>query len=200
MYCNNLDLFMLETLEKLFNSKARVRLLRFFLNHPKEKFLLPEISSRVKINSKGIRKEVNNLVKSGFLKIKQANKKKYYFSNPKFILYDELKELVFKGNPASSKEIAKKIKNVGQIKLALISGSLINSEKGRVDIFIVGENLNKVKLKRFLEDIESEIGKGISYAAMNADEFNYRRNMFDKFILDILEGPREILIDRMKIS
>ncbi len=191
---------MLETLEKLFNSKARVRLLRFFLNHPKEKFLLPEISSRVKINSKGIRKEVNNLVKSGFLKIKQANKKKYYFSNPKFILYDELKELVFKGNPASSKEIAKKIKNVGQIKLALISGSLINSEKGRVDIFIVGENLNKVKLKRFLEDIESEIGKGISYAAMNADEFNYRRNMFDKFILDILEGPREILIDRMKIS
>jgi len=191
---------MLETLEKLFNSKARVRLLRFFLNHPKEKFLLPEISSRVKINSKGIRKEVNNLVKSGFLKIKQANKKKYYFSNPKFILYDELKELVFKGNPASSKEIAKKIKNVGQIKLALISGSLINSEKGRVDIFIVGENLNKVKLKRFLEDIESEIGKGISYAAMNADEFNYRRNMFDKFVLDILEGPREILIDRMKIS
>ena len=200
MYCNNLDLFMLETLEKLFNSKARVRLLRFFLNHPKEKFLLPEISSRVKINSKGIRKEVNNLVKSGFLKIKQANKKKYYFSNPKFILYDELKELVFKGNPASSKEIAKKIKNIGQIKLALISGSLINSEKGRVDIFIVGENLNKVKLKRFLEDIESEIGKGISYAAMNADEFNYRRNMFDKFVLDILEGPREILIDRMKIS
>jgi len=191
---------MLETLEKLFNSKARVRLLRFFLNHPKEKFLLPEISSRVKINSKGIRKEVNNLVKSGFLKIKQANKKKYYFSNPKFILYDELKELVFKGNPASSKEIAKKIKNIGQIKLALISGSLINSEKGRVDIFIVGENLNKVKLKRFLEDIESEIGKGISYAAMNADEFNYRRNMFDKFVLDILEGPREILIDRMKIS
>jgi len=200
MYCNNLDLFMLETLEKLFNSKARVRLLRFFLNHPKEKFLLPEISSRVKINSKGIRKEVNNLVKSGFLKIKQANKKKYYFSNPKFILYDELKELVFKGNPASSKEIAKKVKNIGQIKLALISGSLINSEKGRVDIFIVGENLNKVKLKRFLEDIESEIGKGISYAAMNADEFNYRRNMFDKFVLDILEGPREILIDRMKIS
>ena len=191
---------MLEILEKLFNSKARVRLLRFFLNHPREKFLLPEISLRVKINSKSVRKEVNNLIKTGFLKIKQINKKKYYFTNPKFILYDELKDLIFKGNPASNKEIAKKIRSVGQIKLALISRSLINSEKGRVDIFIVGENLNKVKLKRFLGDIESEIGKGISYAAMNTDEFDYRRNMFDKFILDILEGPKEILIDRMKIS
>ena len=191
---------MLEILEKLFDSKVRVRLLRVFLNHPEEKFLFPEISSRVKINSKNVRKEINSLARIGFLKIKRANKKTYYFANPKFIFYDELKDLIFKGNPASSKEIVKKAKNIGQIKLILISGSLINSEKGRVDILIVGENLNKNKLNKFLGDIESEIGKGIIYAVMGFEEFNYRRGMFDKFVLDILEGPREILIDKMKIG
>ncbi len=191
---------MLEILEKLFGSKARVRLLRFFLNHPGEKFLFPEIFSRVKINSKSVRKEINNLAKIGFLKIKRANKKVYYFANPKFVFYDELKDLIFKGNPASGKEIVKKAKNIGQIKLILISRSLINSEKGRVDILIVGEHLNKNKLNKFLGNIESEIGKGIIYAAMGSEEFNYRRGMFDKFVLDILEGPKEILIDKMKIG
>ncbi len=191
---------MSETLEKLFDSKARVRILRLFLNHPEEKFLFPEISSRVKINPKGVRKEVNNLVKTGFLKIKRANKKVYYLANQKFALYGELKNLIFKGNPASSKEIARKAKNIGQVKLVLISKSLINSEKGRVDIFIVGENLNKNKLKKFLDSIESEAARRITYAAMNSEEFNYRRDMFDKFVLDILEGPREILIDKLKIG
>lgn len=191
---------MSEILEKLFDSKARVRILRLFLNNSEEKFLFPEVSSRVKMNSKSVRKEVNNLAKIGFLKIKRVNKKVYYLANPKFILYDELKNLIFKGNPASGKDIAKKAKDIGQVKLVLISKSLINSEKGRVDILVVGEHLNKNKLKKLLNNIESEIGRGISYAAMDSEEFNYRRDMFDKFILDILEGPKEILIDKLKIS
>ena len=191
---------MSEILEQLFNSKTRVRLLRLFLNHPEEKFSFSETASRIGTSSKNIRKEVNGLVKIKFLKTKPVKKKPYYFADKNFIFYDELRSLIFKANPASSKEIARKIKQTGQIKLVLISKSLINSEKGRVDLLVIGENFNKLKFKKFLNDIESEIGKEINYATMSADEFRYRKDMFDKFIIDIMEGPREILIDKLKIS
>jgi len=63
---------------------------------------------------------------------------------------------------------------------------------------IVGEHLNKSKLKTFLSVIESEAGKEINYVYMSTDEFRYRKGMFDKFVINILEGPHRILIDRMK--
>ncbi len=140
------------------------------------------------------------MVKIKFLKANSIKKKPYYFADKNFIFYDELRSLIFKANPASSKEIARKIKQTGQIKLVLISKSLINSEKGRVDLLVIGENFNKIKFKKFLNDIESEIGKEINYATMSADEFRYRKDMFDKFIIDILEGPGEILIDKLKVG
>jgi len=136
-----------ETLEKLFNSKAKVRLLRLFLNHPEEKFLLAEIVSRAGLNSKSIRKELNNLTKIKFVKVKREKKKNYYCANQNFIFYDELKNLIFKSNPTSSKEIIEKVKKIGQIKFVLISKSLINSDKGRVDSLLSESILMETNLK-----------------------------------------------------
>jgi hypothetical protein len=63
---------------------------------------------------------------------------------------------------------------------------------------IVGEHINKSKLKNFLSGIEAEAGKGINYVCMSTDEFRYRKGMFDKFVINILEGPHRILMDRLK--
>lgn len=189
---------MSEVLEKLFRSKTEIKLLRLFLNNPDEGYELSEIISKLKINSSSARKETNNLVKVGFLVLRKKTKKNCYCVNRDFIFYDELKRLIFKASPTSSDKIKSQVIKLGQIRFVLISGILINSEKGRIDIVIIGEHINKIRLRNFLSDIEAEVGKNINYSCMTTDEFRYRRNMFDKFIIDVFEDPHRILINKLK--
>jgi len=189
---------MSEVLEKLFRSKAEIKLLRLFLNNPDKGYALSEIISKLKINSSLARKEINNLIKIKFLVLRKKAKKNYYCVNRDFIFYDELKRLIFKANPASSDKIKSQVVKLGRIRFVLISGILINSEKGRIDIVIIGEHISKNKLKNFLADIEAEVGKSINYSCMTTDEFRYRKSMFDKFIIDVFEDPHKILINKLK--
>ena len=187
-----------EVLEKLFRSKAEIKFLRLFLNKPYDEYILSEAAKKSKTNSATTRKEINNLAKIKFLLSRKKAGKTYYRANRDFIFYDELKKIIFKTSPTSSDKIKSQVSKLGQIRFLLISGVFINSDKGKVDIVIVGEHINKSKLKNFLSVIEAEAGKGINYVCMSTDEFRYRKGMFDKFVINILEGPHRILIDRMK--
>lgn len=189
---------MYEVLEKLFRSKAEIKLLRLFLNNPDEGYTPGEITKKLKMNPSLMRKEINNLVKIRFLTLRKKTKKCCYYANRDFVFYDELRKLIFKTNPTSSDKIKSQAEKLGQIRFVLISGILINSDKGRIDIVIIGEHINKTKLKNFLSDIEAEVGKNINYSCMTTDEFRYRKNMFDKFIIDVFEDPHRILINRLK--
>lgn len=189
---------MSEILEKLFHSKAEVKIIRLFLNNADDKYTLPEIAEKTKTDTPTLRKEVANLEKIGFLSASKKNQKSYFCLNNSFIFYEDLKKLFFKATPSSSERIKSKISKVGDVRLVLLSGVLINSEKGRIDIFIVGEHINKTRLLIFLSELESEVGKGIRYVYMSNDEFKYRKDMFDKFVIDILEGPHKVLINNLK--
>ena len=187
-----------EVLEKLFRSKAEIKFLRLFLNNPDKEYLLSEAAQKSKTNSATARKEINNLAKIKFLLSRKKAGKTYYRANQDFIFYDELKKIIFKTSPTSSDKIKSQVLKLGQVRFLLISGVFINSDKSKVDIMIVGEHLNKSKLKTFLSVIEAEAGKGVNYVCMSTDEFRYRKGMFDKFVINILEGPHRTLIDRMK--
>jgi len=43
-----------------------------------------------------------------------------------------------------------------------------------------------------------EIGKEINFVLMTMEEFKYRLNMLDKFILEFLEGPHEEIINKIQ--
>jgi hypothetical protein len=142
-----------------------------------------------------LRKEITNLEKAGFVTASKKSQKTYFNLNLHFIFLDELERLFFKATPSSADKIKNRIQKIGHVKLVLISGALINSDKGRVDILIVGDAINKARLLEFLSDLESEVGRSLRYVYMNNDEFKYRKNMFDKFVIDIIEAPHKVLIN-----
>jgi predicted transcriptional regulator len=191
---------MSEILEKLFHSKTEIKVIRLFLNNTEDKYSLSEIAEKSKTDTPTLRKEMANLEKIGFVHTSKKNQKPYYSLNGNFIYLDELRRLFFKANPSSSEKIKERVAKIGQIRLVLISGALINSEKGRVDILIVGEHINKSRLTNFLGELEAEVGKGIRYVYMDNDEFKYRKDMFDKFVIDILEGPNKVLINNLRFD
>ncbi|MFH1392355.1 MAG: hypothetical protein ABIG90_01565 [bacterium] len=185
-----------EILEELFNSKTRAKVLKLMFRNPENGFRVKAVSERAKVDYFAARRELDKLKA-----IKIVNyRNKAFVINPDFDFYNELKNLVLRSTPVAKEKILKQLKKIGKLKLIILSGVFVNTDNTRVDLFMVGEVIHKRKLETLLKNLEAEVGKEIDYVIMDSSEFRYRKNMFDKFVLEMLEGPKQILLDRVGIE
>lgn len=188
---------MAQILETLFGSKNKVRLLRFFLLNPDQQYPLSEIARKNIVKISDARKELNNFLKIKFILKRFKNRKAFYVLNPNFPFYPELRNLFVKSNVYPQCRSLGKIKDAGDVKLALISGAFLNYPKSRADMVLVVNNLNRRRLKNLMSNLEAEIGKEINFVLMNSEEFKYRLNMMDRFLMEFLRGPHDELINKI---
>ncbi|OGF64613.1 hypothetical protein A2Z53_02590 [Candidatus Giovannonibacteria bacterium RIFCSPHIGHO2_02_42_15] len=203
----------MEILEKLLGSNYRAKIMRFFLMNPGEVFTLEQVSKSSKVLKSRLKKEINLLMSAGFIKkgihethiIIKKQKKIKKRKEPGFVLnalfpyVREFRALVVDAAPVSRELIIKRFKRLGRgLKLALLSGVFVGKAEVNVpDILVVGDNLKKGPVEKILGSIESEIGKELNYVLMSTEEFKYRRGMYDRFILDILESDHDALVDTL---
>ena len=188
---------MSEIFSQLFDSRTRSRLIKFFMLNDKQPYSMKELVKKNKISSTQIGREVARMERIKMIDSKSKKGARYYQTNRDFIFYPELKSLVVKSNTLPECRSLSRIKNLGKVRLALISGVFLNYPKGRADLLIVGDELSSAKMKHLLEDLEAEVGKEINYSVMNSEEFKYRTDMLDKFIMDFLESPYEEILCRV---
>jgi len=188
---------MSEILEQLFGSRERARILRYFLQNPDHQYEFSEIVKKNMIKSHPAKVELANLVRIRFVLVRTRKGKNYYQLNQGFNFYPELKNLIAKSNVYPQCKSMGKVSKIGNIKLAVISGVFISYQKSKADMILVGDNISKAKLKNLMNNLEAEIGKEISFVLMTMDEFKYRLNMLDKFVLEFLEGPHEEIINKI---
>lgn len=206
----------MDTLSTLFGSTARVKLMRLFLFNKKEVFEPREVRRRSQITPEVMRRELMRLYNAGLVKQKTDTKrvlrrkdgKRVYVRkkirgwtfDSRFEYTDSLSALLLNTESLRMIALRDRFRGVGHIKLLVLSGVFISGEDNRVDILIVGNRLKKSALVNIVRSLESEIGKELSYTAMQTDDFMYRIGMHDRFIRDILEYPHEKLIDKLNIS
>lgn len=188
-----------DILDNLFGSRIRVKILKFlFRNYPGD-FFVGELSRRTQETSQVVKRELESLYKICLIKkIKSAQIK--YSLNFNFEFFEELKTLILKASPAEKNKMVAKILKLGRIKLALISGVFLNintNDNLAADLFIVGDDINKDKLRVFLKALEAEVGREIKLSIMEKDEFEYRYGMFDRFVRVMLESPHEKIINKL---
>ncbi|MBP9728242.1 MAG: hypothetical protein KBD27_02580 [Candidatus Moranbacteria bacterium] len=177
--------------DTLFGSKARSRLIRFFLLNPGAEFSVLEVSEKTLISRPEASRELARLAKMKLV-IERARKgRKCFIVNENFPFYTELKSLVSKLNVHAQSQVFRKLKIVGEVKLILISGLFLNYPKSKVDMILVVNNINRTKLKHAIAHLEAEVGKEIRFVLMNMEELHYRLNMLDRFFIEFLEAPYE---------
>jgi hypothetical protein len=193
---------MSEILDKLFGSSSRVKIIRLFFLNPETVFTSKEISRRAKVASHLARREISLLQKIDFIKESAGHSKKRirgWTLNPLFPFLLPLKNLVLNAAPISKKELIRKIRGIGHIKLIILSGIFLHEGSDRIDLFVVGDLIQKSALERVLRDIEAEVGKELNYSVMTTKEFSYRLDMYDKFIRDVLDYPHEKIFNKLDI-
>lgn len=206
----------MDILEKVFGSGAKVRLMRLFMFNPNSAFDLKDIALRTSTSSRAARREINNLEKIDLVKSKsfvrdiekKRGKKKFtvkkkfsgWTLNQKFQYLRPLQDFLVYMNPFRHNELVEKLRKVGNIKLLVISGVFIQEWESRVDLFIVGDNIKKGLLDNVIRSLEAELGKELKYAALETNDFQYRLNMCDKLISDVLDFPHEKVINKIGIE
>ncbi len=206
----------METLTALFGSQTKVKLLRQFLFNTTTPFLPKELAYRTKCAPTAVRKELGVLSRAGIIKRKQVLKsiedrqgdkivfKKLrgegYILDDKFPYLEPLKNLLTVASLHADESLAKRFTNAGRIKLFIAAGVFIQNWESRVDLLIVGEELNLDKMEAVIKSIESEIGKEIAYSAFEVQDFEYRLGIHDRLVRDILDYPHITLLDRIGIE
>jgi predicted transcriptional regulator len=180
-------------LKALFSSNTRVKLLIAFLSSPGEEFFIRELTRKLDEQINSIRRELNNLKKIGLLKSRAKNRKKYYYINEDFLILDELRAMIHKCTDPK-KELVKKLQKLGDISFILFSGVFRDSEdqgKGSLDLLVIGK-LENDTLSEFLKE-EVKEHKDLRFGILSKDDFLYRLRLNDKFIVDMLKDPDNIV-------
>lgn len=200
-----------DTLVKLFGSEAKVRLLRLFLVNPTEVFDTKTISIRIHMKPAAFSKEMRALFDMGYIRrgtrvitsaddrARGPRRKKLqgFVLARDFAYLQELSALLISQTPAVREQLAAGIRGAGKVALIVITGTLLNTERRMVDLFIVGDKLKKPKIEKALKTLEAEIGKEIMYAMMTTTEFRYRYGMYDRFLKDLFDNTHEIVLDKL---
>jgi predicted nucleotidyltransferase len=190
--------------EQLFGSKTRVKLLSLFFNNPGRPFYVREITRKIDEQINSVRRELANLLSVGLVTSDGSNNRLYYEVNPKYEFYEQLRS-IFTAMPAKSKDpvvrevreedkIIKRLRSTGSVSFAFLTGSFARDARTNVDIFIVGD-VNKARLAKAVAEMEKEMGRELNYSALTPEEYDYRISLNDRFITNLLEAKKIVIID-----
>lgn len=193
----------MDILEKLFGGKDRVKIMRFFLFHPAGSFNLKEISERIDVEARSLARSLASFERIGFLKKAKARVNHRWGNGfalaEDFSYITSLRNLLISSSLLSDKEMIRRLRGTGKIKLLIVAGVFDGEQENRLDLFFVGDNMKDGVVKRAIRSLETEIGKELKYAYFETSEFLYRYDMYDKLIMDVLEFPHRKVINKLEI-
>ena len=210
-------------IEQLFGSKTRVKLLQLFYNNPNRSFYVREITRKINEQINSVRRELANLLSIGIIKSDQSNNRLYYEVNQSYEYYAPL-AMIFGGvtvapaAKASKKTaktaeekakslpagrqadvtpehpMAKDVRGVGKVELAILTGQFTRDGRTGVDVLIVGD-INQAKADKFITELEKAENKELAYTTMPLSTYQYRLQIKDRFISDVLAAKKQVIIN-----
>lgn len=175
-------------LERLFTSKARVKVLKLLIFSPGE-FHLREISRRTKVSAPYIKRELENLREAGLIAERREGNLKLFKINKASPIFDELKRIFFKTEILGG--FLRKGFEKAEIKYSLIFGSFASgreSETSDVDVLIIGD-LKERELVEIIRNSEKETGREINYILWSENEFRRKAKERHHLLKEIAGKP-----------
>lgn len=194
-------------IDALFGSKTRIKLLHLFLNNPGQAFYVREITRLIDEQINSVRRELSNMMNVGIIKSDSADNKLYYEVDQRYEHYVPLRAIFgdtvsasqsLESTKPSTLDWQAKLDELGNIKIAILSGVFVPGSGSPVDLLLVGTPA-PMKLKSFIKSLEKKEGRELNYSVIPYDEFYYRLSIRDKFITELVSSKHTLLRDEEKI-
>jgi hypothetical protein len=186
-----------EALQYLFTSRVRLKILELFVLNPGERFYVRQIVRTVDEEINAVRRELKRLHKIGLLRSENRVNRRYYQVKQDFRYYPELIRMLGKASGLGGAIVSNQ-SNLGNIKYAILSLELLLGRVAKpheVDLMVVGE-VNAELMQQLVKDAQQQYGHEINYTTMGVEEFKFRMQRRDQFIVQILTQPFVVLIGK----
>lgn len=168
-------------LEELITSKTRLRLLLKFFISQANKGHLNGLANEMGESTNSIRKELNHLHDAGYLNKVKNNNKIEYNANTSHPLFNTLKKIILKhlGLEDIVETVLERMGNVSEI---IVTGDYAQGiDSGRIDIVLVGKDLDFNYTSQLEKKIEKLINRKVSFfLTSKSPEIKPRLTLFSK--------------------
>ena len=197
--------------EQLFGSKTRVKLLQLFYSNPNRSFYVREITRKIDEQINSVRRELANLLSAGIISSDTTNNRLYYEVNQKYEHYDAFRSIFggvalvtapaagpakkAKATAARSTAGHDEFRALGKVDVALFTGWFTRDESAGIDFLLVGD-VNQHALEKYVAELEQKEGREVRYTVLSLDDFNYRRQIKDRFVANVLDAKKQVIVDK----
>ena len=150
-------------LGELITSKTRLRLLiKFFVSQANRGYL-NGLATEMGESTNAIRKELNHLHDAGYLQKEKSNNKIQYKANTKHPMFSVLQKVILKhlGLEDAVEIVLERMGDVEQI--ILIGNYAKGIDSGKIEIIIVGQDLNTSYVQNLEEKLEKLISRKVAF-------------------------------------
>lgn len=190
----------MDPLARLFGSFARLKLLRLFFFNDDIAFTIADISFRTKTPKDQVRKELTQLLAAGIARKKPGKSGAAYAVNKKFPQHEPLLVFLRATTNLSDTDIINTLKKAGNLRVVTMSGLFTGAIETKVDLLVVGDNLDDKHLEAAIHSLEAEFGRELSFAAFTTEDFRYRVGVYDRLVRDVYDYPHRTILDKVGIQ
>jgi predicted transcriptional regulator len=150
-------------LGELITSKTRLRLMiKFFISQANRGYL-NGLATEMGESTNSIRKELNHLHSAGYLEKSKSNNKVEYKANTRHPLYEVLRKVILKHlGLEDAVEIV--LERMGEVEQIILIGDYAKGiDSGKIEIIVVGQNLNTSYVKNLEAKVEKLISRKVSF-------------------------------------
>ncbi len=143
----------------------------------------------VSVEEKGKKAKKSKTVKKV---IKKEFKIKKYQANSEHIFFPEIASIIAKEAILSIKDLFSQIKKDFNPKMMFLAGKFVSDDSLPTDLFIVGTPPRRDILAAIAK-LEKKLGYEINFTIMSEQEFDYRREVADVFLFNVLEAKKIVI-------
>src|SRR5579859_7269212 len=180
-------------------SKARQRLLAYYVTNPTARRHLRDLANRLAIDPSNLSRELRALERAGLFRSEIVGRQKYFELNREYALYREVSSIVAKTIGAAP-AIAQALQGIEAVEEGYLYGSFAHNQQDAasdIDVLVIGAPPQRA-LATAVGKLERRLGREINITVMTRKEFFSRRMRKDAFLANVwhnkpvsLLGPNE---------
>jgi predicted nucleotidyltransferase len=186
---------MSKTVETIFGSRIRAKILSWLFTHPDESFFVRQMAAILGEDPTNVSREMARLEDLGILISTRNGNLKHFRTNQQCPFFEELKGLVLKTTGVVGR-IRSSLEKIPGIQFAFLYGSYAKGEEkaeSDVDLLIIGE-VNMDRLDSNLQKVEKMLGREINYVLYSLAEFKSKKNAKDGFLTNVLRASKIMMV------
>lgn len=189
----------MSSIDSLFCSQERMAVLRFLVLRSNQYFTTDELTkalSKKMLNNGHTLRELEKL--GAVKKLRNSETGDHVFrANKNWLLFEEFRALFVKAQLIIENDIERKLSRFGSVRLFVLTGMFVGDSGAATDVLVVGK-INQRALATFMSNFEEEIGQEVNYTVLTLPEFQFRHNVGDRFLHNIIDQKHVVIADYLE--